>query len=495
MTFAVDVHLETPFDLGAVTAQIDLEGGGVVEATLATGRLVTECTRRPLALRLRGDDDERRTDGPAPPLPASGSVDLAQLFTVGVALPADGRLHARLVLLPPCQEAAPQTQAALPKLRFEPAEHSLCAAFVGREAAIDGAAELRFGERVAPAFDARLPVGTQRLTFGEIVALAGDFYADLDAPARQAFDWAWPQVPALYDFRKVSLAEDDDAQVARLQELIRREPGEAGLAEQFAAGALDALAGYASARCAVLAAYNHCHFACPESGAAGNPALRLYRAYHQRALAEARAAAERYGAEAEDGLRAALAADAFGCHFLTDLFASGHLRVPRRLLQEQGGTLIGGRRSHRMHQEDNARGLWVTTLVPSRPRVVWQALGDARLRDAPLHLAQVQEAVRRSAGEVFATWCGEPWPQQHAAEALLPVALAPGEQLRHSDVLPDGSVAPADASPNHWPLFWFSSEGRVLRRVGAGALGEYQVLGGMSPWQTVEGTLTLTALT
>lgn len=488
MTYSVDVHLDAPFELGSVAAQLDLEGGNTVDVELREGRLVAEVAQRPLTLRLRGD--KAHLDPPA--TAATGVVDLAQLFTTGVALPVDGRLHLHLVLLPSCQQASEPGRGALPKLRFEPAEHSLSAAFVGREAALDGAAELTFGERVAPAADARLPVGSHRLTFGEITALAGDFYADFDPLAREAFAWAWPQVPALYDFRKVSLTEDSAAQVARLQELIRRDPSDAGLFQQVMAGALDALAGYALKRCAVLAAYNFCHFARPGQDPADNPALRAYRAYHERALAEARTARAASGVAAEVGLRAALAVDAFGCHFLTDLFASGHLRVPRRLLQEHAGVLIGGQRSHRMHQEDNARGLWVTTRASSTPRVVWQAAGDAHLRAAPLHLAQVQEAVRRSAAEVFAVWCGEPWPREQAAEALLPVPLAPGERPARSDVLPNGGV-PGDAPPNHWPLFWFTSEGRVLQRVGGGDVGHYQAFVG--PWQMQAQTLVLTSLT
>jgi hypothetical protein len=491
MSHFVDIHLSAPFDMGSIAAQLELEGGAAVDVELHDGRLVAEYARRPLTLRLRGDEGDAPTEASA--LPAPGVVDLVQLFGNGIALPMDGRLHVHLVLLPACQQAARPGRGTLPRLRFEPAEHSLSAAFVGRVAALDGAAELTFGERVAPAADARLPVGSHRLTFGEIVALAGDFYADFDAAARTAFDWAWPEIPAVREGRRVSLAEDDPVQMARLQELIRREPSEGGLFQQLLVGTRDALAGYALKRCGILAAYNFCHFARPGREAADNPALRAYRAYHARALAQARAASQDSGPAGQASLRAALAVDAFGCHFLTDLFASGHLRVPRRLLQEHAGLLLGGQRSHRMHQEDNARGLWVTTREASAPRVVWHASGDAQLRAAPLHLAQVQEGVRRSAAEVFAAWCDEPWPSAQAAEALLPVALAPGTGPGRADVLPNGGAPPGDARPNHWPLFWFSSEGQVLRRVGDGDAGRYEVFKGA--WQVEPQTHELASLT
>ena len=109
--------------------------------------------------------------------------------------------------------------------------------------------------------------------------------------------------------------------------------------------------------------------------------------------------------------------------------------------------------------------------------MVWQAFGDGMLRQdaAELHRRQVQEAVRRSAAEVFAASCGVELQEPEQAEALLPVPLRPGEQLKHTDVLPDGSGAPLDATPNHWPLYWFRLDGTVIRRVGEPHENRYQV--------------------
>ena len=52
----------------------------------------------------------------------------------------------------------------------------------------------------------------------------------------------------------------------------------------------------------------------------------------------------------------ALFLEAYGCHFLEDCFASGHLRTPRLLF---GKNPLIARNSMYMHDEDNARRLWV----------------------------------------------------------------------------------------------------------------------------------------
>src|SRR5262249_54435026 len=152
-----------------------------------------------------------------------------------------------------------------------------------------------------------------------------------------------------------------------------------------------------------LASQNYCHFAAvPSNKPGGIDAMRVYNAYHTRALKEASMA---HGTSSPAvAFRCALAADAFGCHFLTDSFPSGHMRVPRRQLAKRYGILRGSlKMSKSMHDEDNTRGLWCSTLATksSKRRMVWRAFGDGQLRkaEATAHLRQVQEAVRRSTGE------------------------------------------------------------------------------------------------
>jgi hypothetical protein len=66
----------------------------------------------------------------------------------------------------------------------------------------------------------------------------------------------------------------------------------------------------------------------------------------------------------------AIARTAFGLHFLTDSFSSGHMRVPRKDLGERGALA-----AKLMHDMDNKYGLWVEDDFGA----VWRAYGDGYL--------------------------------------------------------------------------------------------------------------------
>ncbi|MCK6588791.1 MAG: hypothetical protein L6Q76_14545, partial [Polyangiaceae bacterium] len=299
---------------------------------------------------------------------------------------------------------------------------------------------------------------------------------------------AWPPVPGMAgwiagDYRSVTLAGDDPSGPKSIIAFVsKNRDKDFSPAGELAAIALNSItANYPARRYLALASQNFCHFGSqPQGGGvndAVNEALRLYRAYHARALREARAA--RSAVNVSRALRAAIVVDAFGCHFLTDLFASGHIRVPRRLLGERYGILIGGlRMSHEMHAEDNRLGLWCMRRIDAMRggnRVVWRVFGDGMLRrsEAAMHLMQIEEAVRRSVAEVFAAYCGAQIPEEERAEALIPVPLPPGQRPGARDALPDGSDARAEL-PNHWPLYWLLSDGRLARRDGGPFEDQYR---------------------
>jgi hypothetical protein len=318
-------------------------------------------------------------------------------------------------------------------------------------------------------------VGEKNLTFGEIICLAGDYYAHLDAASAEKFVRVWPPLEGVAawlggDYRGTTLYDDSADHVHPLLKIIRRDRdvGERGTAAEAIVGLNDrARHEYPLRRYLALASQNYCHFTCPHPGwtPEGGEALHLYDGYHARALEEA---AQARGGRVER-LHAALATDAFGCHFLTDSFSSGHMRVPRRLLGEQFGVLRGSlRMSKQMHDEDNAQGLWCTTLEPQGDkRWVWRAYGDGFLGsdEAQLNLYMVQEAVRRSAAEVVHAFLGAAFPPGQSARGLMPVPLAPGAGPRMGDVMPDAS-APPRTLPNHYPYFWFDGAGRVIERDG-----------------------------
>src|SRR5262249_38818737 len=153
----------------------------------------------------------------------------------------------------------------------------------------------------------------------------GDFYAHFDDDARAAFAWAWPEMRGLAgwlagDYRGTTLEGDAASATSLLLEGIERDRNkDQNGAGGFATLAMDVVfANSPARRYLALSSQNMCHFACPEPGR-DNPALALYRAYHQRAIASARTA--RSAVRADEALLSALAVDAFGCHFLSDLFA------------------------------------------------------------------------------------------------------------------------------------------------------------------------------
>jgi hypothetical protein len=490
MAHRLDVSLTAPFGMDDVAAVVTLDTGTQVPVVLRGGRLSQDFPARAARIRLTADSpppgerplalaslDEHGTPGGPP-------VDVIDLFDVGIEVPPTGRVvqqvswgaHCHSDRLPDAPEGR----------RFASWEHVICAEFVGLDrVADDGTARPLAFNGIFAQFtpSTPLPVGRSSLTFGEIVCLGGDFYAHADDAAAGAFPWAWPALRGLDgwiagDYRRTTLAGDEPGLVVQLLEVIARDRDvHRGAAGEFAALALDsAQHHYPARRYLALSSQNYCHFACtsPDRDDDANEALRLYRAYHARALAEARAA--RADSDSASALLGALASDAFGCHFLTDLFASGHLRVPRRILGERHGVLRGALyMTLTMHNEDNVEGLWCTTRHPTEPREVWRAYGDGMLRGEPAlpHLRRAQEAVRRSAAEVFAAYCDEEIAPDQRAEAVLPVPLPPGARPSIHDSLPDGADAWADVA-NHWPLYVADARGRILRRMGERWESRYQ---------------------
>jgi hypothetical protein len=467
MTWDLDVSLAAPFPVGDVAVLVSLEGGVDVKTAFRAGRLRGSFPARPTRLKLDpGPAPARTQPGTRPDAAPAGpekKIALDELFERGCALPRDGRLILSLLAFSPCHVRGEQGGEGR---RFASVEHMACAARVGLEPLADGGKALVINGLKAPFNHATpLPVESKDLIFGEIISLAGDFYAHLDARAAAEFAWAWPEMTGVGgwvagDYRDQTLADDEPEAVSSLLSTIRAEKGD--LPEVVSAN-------FPARRYLALASQNNCHFACPQPGAAGdeNPALRLYRGYHRRAMQEA--ARARQAADGVKALLGALVTDAFGCHFLTDLFASGHIRVPRRLLAEKYGAIRGSlRMSKSMHEEDNRLGLWCAPRVaqPGAARFVWRAYGDDSLRkpEAETHLVQVQEAVRRSAAEVFASYAGDVVAEQDRAEALIPVPLKYGAAPGLEDRLPGGGVLESAPRPNHYPMYWFASDGTVLQR-------------------------------
>jgi hypothetical protein len=180
------------------------------------------------------------------------------------------------------------------------------------------------------------------LTYGEVVALAGDYYATPEELAAEL-------TPAVAKAIRGVTPQDEGTFLLNTHR-----------------GWFD----YAS-----LANENQDHFA-PRSWG-------RYLLHHAEAL---RLALER-------DLDAALVRNAFADHFLTDAFASGHLRVPRDALVGLAGALP----TRMMHDEENVQGLW----VQSASGFVWRCYGDDNLGTSPVHLTLTAHAVGLSLLRLF----------------------------------------------------------------------------------------------
>ncbi|WP_224362440.1 hypothetical protein [Hyalangium versicolor] len=180
------------------------------------------------------------------------------------------------------------------------------------------------------------------LTYGEVVALAGDYYATPEELASEL-------TPSVAEAIRGVTPQDEGTFLLNTHR-----------------GWFDY---------AMLANENQDHFS-PRNWA-------RYARHHAEALQLA----------LDRDLDAALVRNAFADHFLTDAFASGHLRVPRDGLVGLSGALP----TRKMHDEENVQGLW----VQSASGFVWRAYGDDQLGTNPVHLTLTAFAVGLSLLRLF----------------------------------------------------------------------------------------------
>jgi hypothetical protein len=361
--------------------------------------------------------------------------------------------------------AAPEKN--LPTLRFEGAEHT----------AIGDDTLLRFAKD-APAIAAQhvelhLPNGLA-LTYGQVIALGGDFYgipgqpiSDGSSPAErvQRFSAAFNSLAVLPASREEApkILAVMQKEINAVNQAIKdgKSPHDAYAAlgdtlseewNRITGGGSVVSALFPLGRYLKLAADNADHF--------GEWALSAYLAGHTAALQHAVIA---HQSGTDQALELAYAMNSFADHFLTDLFSAGHLRVPRKQLAAvvtpgDLGSLI----SRFMHDEDSKFGLKVRNAVGDE----WHAYGDKRYFDADdaANRAQVQRAVQASADEIFDAFISGVAPSpanfkaplyvpdlnaaQNPANNFSPLFKMEGDKvLRRKDV--------NDLNDKHWTADWW----------------------------------------
>ncbi|MBH3407209.1 phospholipase [Pseudomonas glycinae] len=310
-----------------------------------------------------------------------------------------------------------------PQLRFEGAEHT----------AIGDNTLLRFVENAAPVVAQNVPLHLPNglaLTYGQVLALGGDFYGVVDRPINEGASAADRLQRFTAAFDTLAALPASKAEATQILAIMQKEidavkqaikdgktPHEAydalgdTLSEEWnkiTGGGSFVSALFPLGRYLKLAANNADHF--------GEWARQAYIAGHTAALQTAAAA---HASQDELQLERAYAMNAFADHYLTDLFSSGHLRVPRKAMAaavtpSDLGSLI----TRFMHDEDSKFGLKVRNGHGEQ----WRAFGDKRYFDATDadNRNQVNRAVQDSADEVYAAYSSGNVPTTFNALQRLP---------------------------------------------------------------------------
>jgi hypothetical protein len=131
----------------------------------------------------------------------------------------------------------------------------------------------------------------------------------------------------------------------------------------------------------------------------GQAAIDSYMAGHAVALQTA------YNAQSDEELKLAYAYDAYANHFLTDLFAAGHVRTPRTEISQWCSNTpieVSAYLAKVMHDQDGETGIWFKNNKNER----WYGYGDNFLfiEDNSANLARIQEAMQKSADQIYAVY-------------------------------------------------------------------------------------------
>ncbi|KAM3532010.1 hypothetical protein NHJ13051_000386 [Beauveria bassiana] len=281
------------------------------------------------------------------------------------------------------------------------------------------------------------------LTYGEISALAGDFYGTLnpisdaksDEDARTRFLAAYNTLadnPAdqPHDGQVLIKHLQDEVDQVEALHKEKKDPSTwykdgTGLAGMNAIDKL--IQGRHFPIYSELLKINWDHF--------GDNARAAYRAGHSAALQLATT-----GEKTVDRLVKAYSINAFADHFLQDLFSAGHLRTPRRLLH--GGLKnVVDVCANKMHDEDCALGLSVSA-PKGNP---WQAYGDKRLLDKcnEENLLKCQAAIVESWREIYDAWDTRHAPEPAAYKAFDIVPTKASALSEHQTLAPLFKLGPS----------------------------------------------------
>lgn len=340
----------------------------------------------------------------------------------------------------------------------------------GEHTAIGDSVVLRFSADGPPPpapFPLQLENGLQ-LTYGQILALGGDFYGVPDSPISDPDSPQERQARFQACFNSLAQLPASQQEAMTILHIMGREitAVNAALAAGLpASSAYDQLANdlngdwnvatgggsfisklYPMGRYLKLATKNWDHF--------GQYAVSAYEAGHALALAQAINAR---GIADPQQQRAALvkayAMNAFADHFMTDLFSAGHIRDPRKEIYMTSLEGVSANLCAKgMHDEDCKYGLRVSNDLGE----TWRAYGDKRYFDTVnlFNRSLVNIAAQASADEVFNAFLTGDQPQD-------PI---PYMALRMAPNLAQVQDYQGNPLNNFAPLFVLTDAGKVQCR-------------------------------
>ena len=280
------------------------------------------------------------------------------------------------------------------------------------------------------------------VSFGDIIALSGDYYGIPDCPISLGKTDTEREERFLKAFESFNTSPTKE--ITTLLEMIAKEKTdiETGLKNNITEESsllrintkelVKALVDIGP-RYVTLAENNVDHF--------NETAQLAYQTGHQLAMKAAAAAS----ALTDANLKAkqfnyALCLEAYACHFLTDLFATGHIRTPRLQLNQAWGKEIGSLLALLQHNEECDEGLILT----NGNRQTWQGYGDGHLFEtkSAVHKEQAKVAVQVAADEVY--------------QAYFAGRVLNNQEIKVYDLIP------TPTENNYSPLFVFDTNKKTL---------------------------------
>jgi hypothetical protein len=259
---------------------------------------------------------------------------------------------------------------------------------------------------------------TLRLSNGAVVSIAdlmmlfGDYYGIAKEPISEGANEAEREQRflAAFDTLDRNASKENIEAIIAMVKQSREAVEEAIKNNESTIEALDSCAGHETVGAVIytkgeyikLAKYNIDHF--------GESAILAYRTGHRLAIHYASLASKELRPSQKQYLfDRAVMLEACACHFLTDLFSSGHIQTPRLALHQRFGATIGGLLSLFMHNEDSEIGFE----VKDQDGHCWFAKGDGHLfeADAKPNLERVKATVTVALEEIKQTFAtGEALP-------------------------------------------------------------------------------------